>query len=339
MKFDLFEIIASSLNIRRGKTESLSLWHTRIAYSVAGRIALSSLWDSTDDDISDGISINHFKQKIIHELNAFCEIDEEIKYISDNEDFVKDIADEIYDIYLRAGCFYHKSYVIYPITEHVFTYNQITFIRGSALQESVYISGLGFYNFSQINKNNYIRAESVYEMFNISPLNLDQIWQKIISRYEPQIPMSLDNVEYLSLSPYFSSYWSDDFKRTKNTSLLREKKSGDKNYYLYRNTDDGCLYRKLPNGLVHDKEYLQIANCILNESNNLPPAKYKEDGDIIYLSICYLYPPSILNFIKLYSWPWEKVSNDFERVITKEIFEFIQSVLTSLGYSFTKQKE
>lgn len=338
MKLDLFKEIASSLKIERGKTESLSSWHTRIAYSAAGRIAMTSLWDSTEDENSDGISIKHFKHKVIRELKAFCEMDEEIKYFSDNEeDFIKDIADEIYEIYLKTGFFYHKSYVIYPIPERIFTYEQITFVRGSAIQEHVNMSGLGFYTMSL--KNQYFQVDTIYEMFNISTLNLDQVWDKIISRYEPLTPMSLDNVEYLSQSSYFLGYWSKVPEKTKNISLLRDRECIDGNYYLYRNTEEGCLYRKLPNVMIRNGEYLQIANCILNESHNLPPAIYKEDGDIIYLSICYLYPPSILNFIKLYSWPQKKVSNDFERVITKEIFEFIQLVLTSLGYSFTKQKE
>ena len=64
MKLDLFKEIASSLRIEIGKTESMSSWHTRIAYSAAGRIAMTSLWDSTEDENSDGISITHFKHKV-----------------------------------------------------------------------------------------------------------------------------------------------------------------------------------------------------------------------------------------------------------------------------------
>ena len=338
MKSDLFKEIASSLKIERGRTESLSSWHTRIAYSAAGRIAMSSLWDSTEDENSDGISIPHFKHKIIRELKAFCEMDEEINYLSDNNsDFIKDIANEIYKIYLNTGCFYHKKHMIYPIPERVFTYEQISFVRGSALQECINMSGLGFYTMSL--KNKYLQVDSIYKMLNISPLNLDQIWQKIISRYEPLTPMSLNNVEYLSQSSYFLNYWSRVPEKTRNISLLRDIGVIDRKYYLYRKTEEGFLYCKLPNAMIRQREYLQIANCILNESHNLPPAKYEEDGEIIHLSICYLYPPSILNFIKLYSWPQKKVSNNFERIITKEIFEFIQKILTSLGYSFTKQKE
>lgn len=340
MKLDLFKEIASSLRIEIGKTESMSSWHTRIAYSAAGRIAMTSLWDSTEDENSDGISITHFKHKVIRELKAFCEMEEEIKFFSDHEeDFIKDIADEIYRIYLNTGYFYHKNYVIYPAPDRFTTYEQITLVRGSALQESINMSGLGFYTLSLNNKNKYFQVGSICEMFNISSLNLEQIWHKIISRYEPLTHMSLDNMEYLSLSPNYSCYWSSVPEKINNISLLRNKQCENRCYYLCKSSSECVLYCKLPDFLVQNREYLQIANCLLNESQNLPSSKYKEDGDIVYLYICYLYPPSILNFIKLYSWPYMKISNDFERIVNKEIFELIKSVLKPLGYSFTKIKE
>ena len=92
MTNDLIISIGKQLNIPRSDDNE---WVCQIVYSVAGQMALASLWDHSDG--SDSISIQHFKSRIAQIFDAYGDIYPEIKFLLPEDRTI--LIDEIYSIY------------------------------------------------------------------------------------------------------------------------------------------------------------------------------------------------------------------------------------------------
>ena len=95
----LLKTIADEFNINQGNTETAENFKARIIYSALCRLSYASLWDDST------VSIQHFKNKIDELLKIYLELYNEVK-ISEN------LSEEIYDLYLKTGNFYHTAYNI-----------------------------------------------------------------------------------------------------------------------------------------------------------------------------------------------------------------------------------
>lgn len=92
---DLIVSIGRQLNIPQSDDNE---WVCRVVYSVAGQMALASLWDHTEDGGS--VSIQHFKSRIDQIFDAYEGIYPKIGFLLPHDK--TDLIEEIYSIYLSA---------------------------------------------------------------------------------------------------------------------------------------------------------------------------------------------------------------------------------------------
>ena len=75
MMNNLIESIGEQLNIPKSDGGD---WVCRVVYSIAGQLALASLWDRSEDEAS--VSIQHFKSRITQIFEAYEDIDTKVKH-------------------------------------------------------------------------------------------------------------------------------------------------------------------------------------------------------------------------------------------------------------------
>ena len=76
MTNDLIISIGKQLNIPKSDDNE---WICQIVYSVAGQMALASLWDHSED--SNSVSVQHFKNRIDQIFDAYEGIYPEIRFL------------------------------------------------------------------------------------------------------------------------------------------------------------------------------------------------------------------------------------------------------------------
>ena len=95
--------IAQSFHIKKVPTEDKSIWIKRIIYSLIARNAYASLWDIQEDDPS----ITHFKSRTKEIFSSFKAMYP--KYLNSlDEEAITRLLENIYQVYLKSGQFYHS---------------------------------------------------------------------------------------------------------------------------------------------------------------------------------------------------------------------------------------
>lgn len=331
----LVEKIAETLNIKRGGQEGENVWKSRVIYSAAGRIALCSLWDITEEDPK--ATIVHFKRRTYREIEVLSYINDELRKMLDGD--MDSIVDEIYDIFLKTGYLYHTSNHVEPVPDIVVKVGKTNILRGSMLQENVELSGIGLYSKTELSKQ-YDTVDSVNEMFHLPRLSLQEFYKKITRNIDWQKFQATEHAEFLRMRPPFSKeYWSRDYDRSGQISLLRIGQPGRYIFYFYRYMDGTIDVSPIPTWMTDDYEYRQIACSILYVQGVLPTTHFRFDGDLVHMHVGYLFPPKIQNFFKLFSWPetMQNFPSDFRRVMSTDVFEIFRDVIENLGYGFAKE--
>ena len=331
----IIEKISSALGIIRGKQEAETLWSARVIYSAAGRIALASLWDMPEDE--QPVSITHFKRRAEREIKALASSSDDLEnYFNDS---IEAITNEIYDIYLNTGYLYHTSNHIEPVPEVSALSGRCYLLRGSAVQETIHVSGVGLYSLSGLKKTHTV-VNSIYELYRIPQMNLGTYIDKLLGYADWKNFSLSERAEFLRTKPPFTSgYWCGDPDNSGNVSLLRLGPPGSYIYYLYKCENRQLVVSPLAQWMTDGYEYRQIACGLLTSGNVLPDTTFWHDGELTHVHLGYLYPPKIQNFFKLYSWPESMTHfpSDFRRVMTKEIFNIFRMNIEPLGYGFCER--
>lgn len=339
MKNDLIKSIGRQLNIpEASNAERLG----QIIYSVAGRMALASLWDYSED--RDAVSIQHFKHRTSQILDAYISIYPQLKYVFPDERDA--LVEEIYSIYLRTGHFYHSAYKIYPAAASTSGYQKLFLHRGISPDAKLFMSGLGFYSVQQRENNN-----SISSMFGLQTQPMNDYLQELLSNGEWEPVEWSENTEFLRLEPPFSrGYWQQVPYKNKAVALARYGEP-NKIYVFYRFQDGVFQQKPIPEWRVKDfrandssgyGEYRRIAAALLTFYGTLPEIRVHSMGEMVEVKLGYRLPPSEEDFFKLYSWPSSfdiSVSSPqvFIRKMAKPVYPMFRNQLEQSGYSFLEE--
>lgn len=336
---DLIVSIGKQLNIPKSDDNE---WLCRVVYSVAGQMALASLWDHSEDGSS--VSIQHFKGRIAQIFDAYEDIYPEIGLkLPPNK---TDLIENIYSIYLRSGSFYHSTYQISPAAHVEAGYGEIVLHRGNLSDEKVYMSGLGFYSMREPTSDGTVLA-----MFDMQEQPPEDYLAELLGHCEWEPVDWPDSAEFLRLAPSFKrGYWQQMPDKDGRISLARYGEP-NKIFAFYRFANGMYQQKAIPEWRIRDcssndmgnyGEYRRIAIALLRQYGTLPKIKAKENGDLIEIKLGYRLPPSEENFFMLYSWPirydfTEKEPSVFTRVMAKQVYPVFKHGLESLGYCFVEE--
>ena len=183
----------------------------RIIYSVAGQIALSSLWDSEEGN--NYVSVRHFKKRISDILDAYKSVDPETRtLLPDDNDR---LCDEIFSIYLRCGFFYHSPHRVSPATVSISGSDGVILHRGFSPDENLYMSGLGFYSIG-----NSFEGKSIAQMFGLQEQNFENYLGELLGYSDWQPIEWSEDAEFLRINPPFSGgYWHQIPEKSDRISL------------------------------------------------------------------------------------------------------------------------
>ena len=346
MTNDLIAPIGRQLNIPKSTDNE---WICQIIYSVAGKMALASLWDRYEDK-SCSVSIQHFKNRAAQIFDAYEGIYPEIGFLFPKDK--TDLLEEMYSIYLRNGFFYHSSYQISPAVPTTAGNGNLILYRSNAPDAELCMSGLGFYAVQKTSTD-----RTVANMFGLQAQTFESYLEELLGHGEWQPIDWPDNTEFLRLDPPFSKgYWQKLPSKDKRISLARY---GDpqKNYVFYRYHNgiyqqkpipDWRIRNYFPENTSNDSsrnmygEYRRIAIALLKRYGTLPGSEVKASGDLIEIKLGYRLPPSEEEFFKLYSWPVRydfssKLPPVFTRKMTRQIYPMFKHELESIGYCFVEE--
>jgi len=339
MTNDLLNTIGKQLNIPRTAD---SEWICQIVYSVAGKMALASLWDHTEDQSS--ISIQHFKNRMAQSFDAYEGIFPQISHFLPNDK--SNLLEEIYSIYLRTGFLYHSAYKIAPAVSVQANYENLTFNRTTSPDNTFFMSGLGFYYPQKLSANS-----TVVDMFGLQHQRFENYLAELIKQNEWEPIEWPDDTEFLRLDPPFSrGYWQQVPEKSQRVSLARYGEP-NKLFVFYRYHAGRYQQKPIPewrirdwfsSGAVNYGEYRRIAIALLKQYGTLPAIKTKSIGNLVEINVGYRLPPSEEEFYKLYSWPatYDFSSNlpqVFTRKMAKQVFPMFKHTLETLGYCFVEE--
>lgn len=332
---DLIKAISQQLSIPVPASPDPD-WQCRVIYSIAGKMALASLWDTAEDQ---SISVQHFKQRaaqIFEAYTALCPQAAALLPVDKN-----DLIDDIYSTYLRTGHFYHSPHHLAPAAPSFAFSDKVAFYRGSSPDATYAMSGLGFYssNFTAS------QSQSISKMFDLPSQSLDAYLQDLLRDVEWAPLFWPTSPEFLRLSPPFSNgYWQTEPCRDGRISLARYGEP-NKIYIFYRFAQGHFWQKPIPEWRLMDLrsnlpsdygEYRRIANALLHSYNALPAIHVHRNPSNIEIHINYRLPPSEEDFFKLYSWPskYFTAPQSFTRKMAFGVFPVFKQLLEPLGYQF-----
>ncbi len=339
MKNDLIASIGRQLNIQYSAGNE---WVCQVVYSVAGQMALASLWDHNEN--SKTVSIQHFKDRLEQIMDAYKGIYPEIQYMFPINK--TDLLDEMYSIYLRNGFLYHSSHQIAPAAPAMAECGSIVLHRGNSPDAKLFMSGLGFYS-----DQKHAADSTVTNMFGLQEQTFEEYLEEVLEHGEWEPIHFPDNTAFLRLDPPFTKgYWKQAPNKDDRISLAR---FGEPNklfvFYCYQNGE--YLQKTIPEWRIRDYftndpntfgEYRRIAIALLKKYGTLPQIKVKEGGNLYEIHLGYRLPPSEEEFFKLYSWPvrYDFTSQSpqvFTRKMAKPIYPMFKHELETIGYSFLEE--
>lgn len=336
MKNRLIETIGGQLNIPKNDLESIC----QIVYSVAGQMALASLWDY--DEEHDSVSVKHFKHRVIKIYEAYTDLFPEIAPLISEDKEV--LAEDIYSVYLHSGLLYHSSNRVSPVALAEASSNNIRLLKGFSPDEKHFMSGLGFYSVGQ-----YPNSGTVANLFGLQTQSFESYLEELLDDNVWSETTWPDNTEFLRLDPPFRSYWQQTPTIDGRISLARY---GEPNrlYGFYCYKDGMILQKPIPEWRLKDyysndanqMEYIRVAIALLNRYGNLPKITAKDTGDLIEIKVGYCFPPSEEYFFRLYSWPmrYDFAMNEiqrFSRKMSKLFYPVFKKELSSIGYQFVEE--
>lgn len=336
---DLIVSIGRQLNIPR--TDN-SEWICQVIYSVAGQMALASLWDHTEERST--VSLQHFKNRIAQTFDAYESLYPEaaIRFPEDKTDLIN----EIYSIYLRNGYFYHSAYQISPSAPVQSSYRDLVLHRGISPDAKLFMSGLGSYS---VQKN---RADSsVAAMFGLQEKSFESYLNDLLEHDQWEMFVWPENAEFLRLDPPFTrGYWQQAPNQDNRISLARYGEP-NKIFVFYRYYGGTYQQKVIPQWRIQDYysdnsgnwgEYRRIAIALLKQYSTLPEIKATVNGNFVEIKLGYRFPPSEEAFFKLYSWPVQynfssKTPQVFTRKMTKAIYPVFKHELETIGYCIVEE--
>lgn len=336
---DLLNSIAMELNIPKTTDNE---WACQIVYSVAGQMALASLWDHTED--SETISIQHFKGRMKQIFEAYTNLIPQTRYMLPEDPSV--LLDDIYDTYLRTGYLYHSAYQVSPCIPSTAAYQGLALHRGFSPDTKLFMSGLGFYGIQKIPTEN-----TIANMFSLQQQSFDTYLQELLENGEWISVSFPDNAEYLRLDPPFTrGYWKQESDKDGRVSLVRYSEP-NRIYQFYRYHENQYWQKSIPSWRLQDyfsgdpssqSEYRRIATALLIQYGTLPPISVKKERDICNINLGYRLPPSEESFFKLYSWPVRydfsaKEPQVFRRKMSKHVYPMFKHELEAMGYCFSEE--
>lgn len=338
MMNDLFDSIGKQLNIPKSADD---MWFCRIVYSVAGKMALASLWDHNEDNSS--ISIQHFKNRIRQIFDAYTGIypDIEDKFFTDKSNLV----DEIYSDYLRTGFIYHSAYKVSPALDAHASCDNLTLYRCAFPNVDLFMSGIGFYY-----PNESSDSLTVERLFGLQTESFDDYLNRLLNQNKWEFVECPENAEFLRLDPpFYRGYWKQTPDKNQRISLVRY---GEPNrlFAFYRYYQGEYQQKTIPEWVLRDcfsnetsyGEYRRIAVALFKKYNNLPSIKVKKNDNLVEIKVGYRLPPSEEDFFKLYSWPvrFKFTSDDpqvFTRIMAKPVYSMFKHTLETIGYCFWEE--
>ncbi len=337
MKNRLLESIGKQLNISINNVDSIC----QIVYSVAGQMALASLWDQNEEH--DKVSVKHFKHRIVKIIDAYTDLFPEIYALFPDDKTA--LVEEIYSVYLHNGFLYHSANCVSPAALSEAVSDNICLVRGASPDAKLFMSGLGFYSTTKHSSD-----RSVANLFGLQEQSVENYLDEILSFDDWKEIAWPENTEFLRLDPPFTiSYWQQKPNYDDRISLARFGEP-NKIYSFYRFQDGVFQHKSIPEWRIKDYftneiaygGYRRIAVALLMRYGTLPKIKAKDTGSMMEIRVGYRLPLSEEYFFRLYSWPTRydfapKEEPMFIRKMSKQFYPVFKKELSSMGYQFVEE--
>ena len=338
MNDGLIKSIGEKLNIPKSDDYE---WFCQIIYSVAGQMALASLWDHEDD--GNTVSVQYFKTRIAQIIQAYEDIYPNVQYLFPED--TTDLIQDIYSIYLKTGHLYHSSHQLAPATPAKAGFDNVTLYRGISPGNNLHMSGLGFYAIEKDNSGN-----SIASLFDLQTTPYDTYLEELLEHGEWEPIVWPESSQFLRIDPPFSrGYWD---LTPNNDSRISIARFGEPKriYGFYRYYDGKYQYKAIPewrvldynSSNISDAGYRRIATALLMRYHNLPSIQAYQESNLIKVKLGYRLPPQEENFFKLYSWPDHYIFNSqspqvFTRKMTTPIYHMFKHEMEIMGYHFLEE--
>ncbi|MDO5725997.1 MAG: hypothetical protein Q4P29_06840 [Tissierellia bacterium] len=323
--------ICEELGFNFDNSKDNDLEMKNIIYSVAGKMAIASLWNF--ENLSNKVSKTSFKNMIKDTIDIYVKIfpsSEGLTSIKDN------IVDNIYDIYLSTGHMYTCAYNLAPTISKTANILNIEFRRGFLINENVFMSGLGYFKQLDEEKNSNI---SIEEMFNLCNVKLERLYTDLQEELKKSDHINISEQELYNQGKFLNHKqdghnWITDPYLDGTISMLELKG----NYYVYQYIDEKFLMKKIPDTYLYSisgKDPNKVAAAILFKYKSLPTINIEVLDDYVIIDYPKILPFAEKQFLLLYSWPyfWTDINSTI-RIMDKRVYRAMKFIFEPKGFLF-----
>lgn len=338
MKQELLREISLELNIQ-DIHDPIRLG--QLVYSVAGKMALASLWDFSDG--RSAVSLQHFKGRAVQIFEAYSAIYPQLRSVFPSS--LKQLSEEIYDLYRRTGFLYHEEYRLHPVPCASGWDAGVCLRRGTVPDEKSCMSGLGFYEVKPDDGTNH----TVAELFGLSDHSVLNDVQDLLRGGSWSRIDWPDDAEFLRLTaPFSRGYWQNKPEKSGKLAMARYGEPS-KLYALYRYRNGQFEKIAIPEWRLNDfrsgtqanyGEYRRYAAGLLLRDEVLSPIKVRYENHQMVIKLGYRLPPPEEDFFRLYSWPTYFTGSEpqiFTRVMAEEVYPLFRRQIEKIGYTFVEE--
>lgn len=312
-------------------------WKFQLIYSVAGKMALASLWDEQMGE-SGGVKESHVNKRIREIIETYSDMLSSIQ--SEIIRSTNVLMKEIVQIYLQTGYFYKKGDLFVPSPEKLCGNEMVQLKRFSLFDEEWRMGGLGAYRRQAANGR--ISPGMVFGWGN-------QTWQgrlKELMESEEWEPLNAQEARWEYAAPVLNrkEFQWKTVPPEKDIFFMRRKHK-EYDYALGKARGSKIVIKKIPQWYVQpfregesiaDRLY-EIGIWICAGENKLPKHRGIVMNDMVKVSLAYELPTEEMNFFKLYSWPANiEISHwDHERIMPVPVFTLFEKEMETVGAAFS----
>lgn len=336
---ELLKRISRDLNIPENQDESYDNRVLRILYSAACSIAKATL-ELTDSQESE-VSSQRFRDYFLQSYNTYQ------RFFGSSYTTLKITPEDLFEKFFKnliaVGGVYHRPHWLKRPQTRVAKIGNFLLFRGESQDNTAYpfklsTSGSGkFYiDTSGEFKEN---TDSLQEVFGLFSFSINSYWDDLVKRinWVKISPLKISNYKFFSLHHYQNEYFQ--IKPDSPLTLARTDNFGEREYYLYKFSDQNHYISALSSWQTGNGEYLNIAISALKKIGTFPSIAFCQKGNIVTVHFNFLLPPAEEAFFHYFSWPvfTDHSLDRFKREMNADLFFAIKEVFEEQGYSFIKK--
>lgn len=331
----ILDLIAKDLKIKRYNEEKIENYRARVIYSAIGIWIRTVTLDEDafyDNYSKPGVSKIHIKNRVTPFLENMLEIYPEVlKWFEYTNE--KGVIEIVRDRLYKAGELVDVGYetdLSLPIYEECKLNDEYKIIRGMSIDRFNKIIGLGQIDINDKNEND------IFEFLGLFNKNSEDILEEYLNN---AIWNESQGKDYEYFNKYskktLSKCWEKEYcLKNGDITLYRIFSKEYSNEYGFVKRENNKLYFSyITDYLISEHEIRRFMYALKKESDTsiLAYFKHYDESELTWVKLYNMLPAKEYNILMLIGWPKYSIEDDFNFIIDRSCWNFVEKMLSNLG--------